>query len=282
MFAYTAYLKNTTRNKGLRVKNLRRDTIKTESLIKAIKWNDSRVNGLENIFKGRLNLVRNSNVPGALFGKNMLDKHQFQLDTVLVDNDRKIYKIKISKSNDFVGLNTKGIYNEGYEANGWLYIYWDTYAIKKIEYELTAASAAQKSRSKTLFDTLVNHKMVLTYMEYQDKMYPNYFYYETPKLVKIGDRSSDKTKSDKKKKQDEIQKEKDEQFYYTVQEILFSEIVQDPELIEEALKKEWSEDIFSSKPYNKTFWKNYNVLLESEEEEKLIQDLSTRASLFKQ
>lgn len=282
LFAYTAYLKNTTRNKNLRSKNLRRDTIKTKSLVDAIKWNDSRVNGLENLFKGRLNLVRNSNMTGALFGKNMLDKHQFELDTILVVNERKLYKIKISKSKDLVGLNTKGIYNEGFEANGWLYIYWDTYAIKKIEYQLTAASAAQKSRSKTLFDTLVNHKMVMTYMEYQDKMYPNYFYYETPKLVKIGDRSSDKSKADKGKKEDELQKEKDEQFYYTVQEILFSEIVQDPELISEALEKEWSEDIFSPRPYNKQFWKNYNVLLESEEEEKLIQDLSTRASLFKQ
>ena len=43
-----------------------------------------------------------------------------------------------------------------------------------------------------------------------------------------------------------------------------------------------SADIFSSKPYNEAFWKNYNVLLESEEEGKLIQDLSKRATLFKQ
>ena len=40
-------------------------------------------------------------------------------------------------------------------------------------------------------------------------------------------------------------------------------------------------DIFLSKPYNKEFWKNYNVLLESEEDEEMIDDLSKRASLFK-
>ena len=40
-------------------------------------------------------------------------------------------------------------------------------------------------------------------------------------------------------------------------------------------------DIFLSKPYNKEFWKNYNVLLESEEDEQLINDLSQRASLYK-
>jgi carboxypeptidase-like protein len=278
LFAYAAYLKNALDHKNLRAKNLRRDTIETISLIKAIKWNDSRVNGLEKLFKGRLNLVRNSNMRQALFGKNMLDKHQFDLDTILVDNGRKLYKIKISKSKDFIGLNTKNIYNEGYEANGWLYIYWDNYAFKKIEYELVAASDVQKRRSKSLFDTQVNHKLILTYMEYEDKMYLNYYYYETPKLVNIGDRSSDREKKEKEEGFD-----KGEQFYYTVQEILFTEVIRDSTIVSRTLQEnEWSEDIFSPKPYNKEFWKSYNVLLESDEEEKLIQDLSKRASLYKQ
>lgn len=277
LFSYASYLKYHLRNLNLKSRNLIRDTIETASLIKAIKWNDRRVNGLENLFKGRLNLVRNSNMERALFGKDMLDKHQFQLDTILVDDGRKIYKIKISKSTEFVGLNTPNIYNEGFEANGWLYIYYDNYAIKKIEYELVAASDAQKRRSKSLFGTQINHKLIMTYTEYQDKMYPNYLYYETPKLVNIGDRSSDREKNEEEKGID-----KDEQFYYTIQEILFTEIVQDSTIVSQALQKEWSEDIFSSRPYNKAFWKNYNVLLESEEEEKLIQDLSKRATLFKQ
>jgi hypothetical protein len=277
LFTYAAYLKNNSKNSNLKPKNLIRDTIETISLVKAIKWNDSRVNGLENLFKGRLNLLRNSNMQQALFGKGMLDKHQFDLDTILVDNERKLYKIKISKSKEMIGLNTKNIYNEGYEANGWLYIYWDNYAIKKIEYELVAASEAQKRRSKSLFDTKINHKLIMTYREYDGKMYPNYLYYETPKLVNIGDRSSEK-----EKKEDELRKNKDEQFYFTIQEILFTEIIQDPEIISQTFQNDWSEDIFLSRPYNKEFWKNYNVLLESNEEEKLIQDLSKRASLYKQ
>jgi hypothetical protein len=272
LYAYAVYLKYQKKNANFKSKKLNRDTIETSSLIEAIKWNDKRINGLENIFKGRLNLLRNSNIKEALFGEGVLDKHQFELDTVLVDDGRKLYKIKISKSTDFVGLNTENIYNEGYQANGWLYIYWDTYAIKKIEYELVAASKIQKGRSKSLYGTQINHKLIMTYTEYQDKMYPNYFYYETPKLVNVGNRSSDKVKID----------DRDTRFYYTVQEILFTEIIQDPEIISEALRKDWSEDIFSSRPYNKEFWKNYNVLLESEEEEKLIQDLSKRATLFKQ
>ena len=277
LFSYASYLKYHKRNLNLKSRNLIRDTIATASLIKAIKWNDSRINGLENLFKGKLNLVRNANVRRALFGEDMLDKHHFQLDTILVDDGRKIYKIKISKSKEFVGLDTPNIYNEGFEANGWLYIYYDNYAIKKIEYELVAASDAQKRRSKSLFGTQINHKLVLTYKEFQDKMYPNYLYYETPKLVKIGDRSSDREKNE-----DEKGIDKDEQFYYTIQEILFTEIIQDSTVISQSLQNDWSEDIFSPRPYNKEFWKKYNVLLESEEEDKLIRDLSKRASLFKQ
>jgi len=277
LFTYSAYLKYKTGDTNLKARKDNRDTIKTASLIEAIKWNDRRVNGLDNLFRGRLNLVRNSNMRQSLLGENVLEKHQFDLDTILVDNGRKLYKIKISKSKDYIGLNTKNIYNEGFEPKGWLYIYWDNYAIKRIEYELVAASDVQKRRSKSLFDTLVNHKLVVTYKEYQDKMYLNYFYYETPKLVNVGDRSSDKEKDDAA-----IKKNKEEQFYYTIQEILFTEIIQDSEVIDKALQKEWSEDIFLSRPYNKEFWKNYNVLLESEEEEQLIRDLSKRASLFKQ
>ena len=174
-------------------------------------------------------------------------------------------------------MNTPGIYNEGFEAKGWLYIDWATYAIKKVEYELVAASQNQKNRSKSLFGTLVNHKLVMTFIEFQDKMYPKYIYYETPKLVNAGDRSSDQVDKDGKPTQD-----KSEFYYNTVQEILFTEVIQDPEVIATAVTGEWSEDIFVPRPYNKEFWKNYNVLLESEEEEKLIRDLSKRASLYKQ
>jgi CarboxypepD_reg-like domain len=278
LFSYYTYLKN-TRRIDLKSRQMRRDTIKTSTLVKAIKWNDERINGLDNLFRGRLNLVRNANNVGALFGKNVLEKHQFRLDTVLVDDGRKIYKIEIDKGEAYAGLNTPGVFNEGFAPKGWIYIYWDDYAIKKVEYELIAASDVQKKRSKSLFGTTLNHKLVLTYKEFQDKMYPSYIYYETPKLVNIGDRSSDKLY----KESDELKEEEEEQFYYTTQEILFTEIIQDPtEVKQELTTLSWDEDIFSPRVYNKDFWKNYNVLLESKEETKLIQDLSQRADLFKQ
>ena len=276
LFAYASYLKYNVGGINVRSKKLNRDTIKTASLVEAIKWNDERVNGMDNLFKEKLNLVRNATTKNALLGDDVLKTHQFKLDTVLVENDRKLYKIKIFEGEEYVGLNTKNIYNEGFHPKGWIYIYWDTYAFKKIEYELVAASSAQKRRSKSLFDTLVNHKLVLDYKEYNEKMYPSYMYYETPKLVQVGNRSSDIIEEDK------AQANKEEQFYYTVQELLFTEIIQDEEAVQQKLQEKWSSDIFVSKPYNASFWKNYNVLLESEEEDQLIKDLSKRASLYKQ
>lgn len=277
LYAYTAYLRTRTNNKKLRKNNLLRDTIKTTSLVEAIKWNDTRINGLENLFKGKLNMVRNANASKALFGENMLDMHLFSLDTVLVENERKVYKIQISKGVEYVGLDTEGVYNEGFEAEGWIYIDWDTYAIKKIEYQLTAGSDVQKRRSKSLFGTQLNHKLIMTFMEYEEKMYPKYVYYETPKLVNAGDRSSDNIKEDGSSLEN-----KDQFYYNTVQEIVFTEIIQDEAIITQAKNAKWSADIFSPRPYNKEFWDNYNVLLESKEEEQLIRDLTRRAGLFEQ
>ncbi len=278
LFAYYSYLKNTIPRFNTKSKSLVRDTIKTTTLVDAIKWNDTRTNGLDILFRGRLNLIRNAVDKGALFGKDVLSTHQFKLDTVQVINDRKIYKIAISKGPDFAGLDTDRVYNEGFEPNGWIYIYWDTFAVKKIEYNLVAASDNQRARSKSLLGTYENHKLVITYMEYQEKMYPNYIYYESPKLLNLGDRSSDAWQKTK----EQLAKEKESQFYYAVQEILFTDIVLEPEVITAALaNKEWSEDIFSPRPYNEDFWDDYNVLLESEEEDQLIRDLSNRVSLYK-
>lgn len=275
LLTYTAYLKEKGNRGNLTSRNLRRDTIRTSSLVKAIKWNDTRINGLENLFEGKLNILRNIDTKKALFGEDMLDTHQFRLDTILVDNERKIYKIEISESHQYVNLETKGVYNDGYHPKGWLYIYYDNYAIKKLEYELEASSKAQKSRSKTLFDTKVNHKLVMTFREYENKMYLNYLYYETPKLVNVGYKPTRPGQTAPE------ETNTDGRFYYTVQELLFTEIILDPDKIEAALDKPWDADIFAIKPYNKNFWRNYNTLLESEEDEKLIQDLTKRSSLFK-
>lgn len=276
LFTYSAFLKSKGNNTASG--NINRSKVSTESLVEAIKWNDERISGLNNLFKGKLNPFRNADAIDALFGKNMLAGHQFSIQDTLVENGRKIYKIKINKGEEFVGLNTPGIYNEGFQPQGWLYIFYDNFAIKKLEYELIAASDVQKRRSKSLFDTQILHKLIINYRDYEDKMYPNYMYYETPKLVNTGDRSSDRERTESAPGFD-----KGEQYYYTIQEILFTDIIEDSDIIANELQtNSWSADIFSPQPYHPEFWKNYNVLLESEEESKLIHDLTQRATLFKE
>jgi hypothetical protein len=275
LFVYTSYLKDLDPDIDITSNRLTRDTIKASSLEKAIKWNDQRINGLDKLFKGKLNIVRNANNTRALFGKDVLQDHQFAIDTILVENEKKVYKIKISEGKEYVNLETPGIYDDGYHPRGWLYIDWDSYAIKKIEYELVPASAIQKRRSKSLFNSKVNHKLIITYREFEENMYPSYLYYETPKLVNIGNRSSDRPEN-------ETAETREEQYYFTIQEIVFTEIIQDDQVIAKARDDEWSSDIFLARPYNKEFWENYNTLLESEEEEKLIRDLTRRATLFKE
>lgn len=256
--------------------NINKAAVRETSLIDAIRWNDERVNGLTNLFEGRLNLIRNVNATGALFGKNILDKHEFHLDTILVDNGKKIYKIRIDHGKDYVGLNTPNIFNEGFYPSGWIYIYYDNFAIKRIEYDLHAASDVQKRRAKSLFDTQVLHKVKMNFIDYEERMYLNYLYYETPKLVNTGDRSSDRERTESVPGFD-----KGAQYYYTIQEILFTDMLNDSEnLTREIAGNKWSSDLFSPRSYNEDFWKNYNVLLESEEEEKLIYDLTKRAELY--
>lgn len=274
LFTYVAYLKS--RGQNVSKTNINKAAVHENSLVDAIRWNDERVNGLTNLFEGRLNLLRNVNATGSLFGKNILDKHEFHLDTILVDNGKKIYKIRIDHGKDFIGLNTPNIFNEGFYPSGWIYIYYDNFAIKRIEYDLVAASDVQKKRAKSLFDTQVLHKVKMNFIDYDEKMYLNYLYYETPKLVNTGDRSSDRERTESAPGFD-----KGAQYYYTTQEILFTDILNDSEdLTQELSSSQWSPDLFSPRAYNENFWKNYNVLLESEEEEKLIYDLSKKAELY--
>ena len=74
LLVHTSYLKSRSKTKSsaLRVKNLKRSDVSKKTLVKSIKWNDTRFNGLLSLFNGKLNLVRNSNKKNALFSENSL------------------------------------------------------------------------------------------------------------------------------------------------------------------------------------------------------------------
>ena len=67
VFSYVAYSNQNKKQNRLRVKDIDRKDLNTNQLVKAIKWNDTRVNGLQTLFHGKLNLLRNSITHGACY-----------------------------------------------------------------------------------------------------------------------------------------------------------------------------------------------------------------------
>src|SRR5690554_2392571 len=54
LFTYSAYLKS----KGMaKSPTISRRSVRTSALVDAIRWNDSRINGLDNLFQGKLNPI---------------------------------------------------------------------------------------------------------------------------------------------------------------------------------------------------------------------------------
>ncbi|MFV0540411.1 MAG: carboxypeptidase-like regulatory domain-containing protein [Aestuariibaculum sp.] len=279
VFLYQLYL---TKKGGHRLKKAIKNTTMTDTasiseITNAIKWNDNNINGINNLFEGKLNIIRNATKPNALFGETIFKTHTFTLDTTLIEDNKIVYKIKITPNKETIDLKTKW-YNGGLVPIGWAYIYKHNYAIKEIDYALIAASKNQKLRSELLFDTKINHKVKIKYIEHNNKMYLKYFLYETPKIVNFILKPDTDGKYSKNSK-----REREEQFYYTKQEILFTEIITNESDIKPYIDKaNWNSDVFSPTPYNKAFWDNYNILLESAKEAKLINDLEKKVSLKQQ
>lgn len=285
LYLYQSYL-IAVRNMGYRVFNKRvsqkiRDTVSILELTKAIKYNDAKFNGLHKLFNGHKNIVidknnfnngnqnvlRNYGSIGAMFDENIFKKHIFSLDTLLLEGDRYVYKIKITPHSKMVDLNS--ILKKNYVPVGWLYVYKDNYAIKELEYSLIAASKSAKLRNKLIYGTPIHYTVNLKYIEYNDKMYLNYFSCEVPKSINTYFKQT-------KTGEYEIRSEED-RFYYTKQEVLFTKFITNKDDL--ALNKKWSDDLFLTKLYNAGFWKNYNVLLESSEQQKMIQDLEEKVKL---
>jgi len=262
------------------------DTITSQELLKGIRYNDAKSNGLHKLFNGHKNIVidknnfnngnqnilRNYGNVGAMFDENIFKKHKFSLDTLLLEGDRYVYKIKITPHSKMVDLNS--ILKKNYVPVGWLFIYKDNYAIKELEYSLIAASKSAKLRNKLIYGTPIHYTVNLKYIEYNNRMYLKYFSCEVPKSINTYFKQTESGDY-------EVRSEED-RFYYTKQEVLFTEFITDKEEIELRLQKPWNDDLFTPRPYHEQFWKNYNILLESKEQHKMIQDLEDKVRLSDQ
>ena len=122
--------------------------------------------------------------------------------------------------------------------------------------------------------TRIASHFIIKFIEIEGKMYPKYLSYLKPVVT-------NKLKTVLGKIKNGIEPNS-EDFYYSKQEILFTKIITDSLKINKLLAKPWNDNLFSPHPYHATFWKNYNVLLESETEQKMRQDLEKKVGLKEQ
>ena len=157
---------------------------------------------------------------------------------------------------------------------GWIYIRVNDYSIFELEYILI--NNPQKSDIFTKVNgSKINSKFNVKFIEINNKMYPSYLSYERPKRFNRARAVLDSLRLNKKTNP--------EDHYFSKQEILFTEIItQESEINKYLVSKNWNDNLFLPRVYNEQFWDNYNILLESKEQQKLILDLEKKISLKKQ
>jgi len=228
------------------------------------------------LFSTNINKIRYYNQKKAAFNEKELFKNfSFKLDTIMAHKNNEVYKIKITAPKKAYKR-----YGKDFVPFGWIYIRKKDYAILEFEYTTIMGKHYEDFLGK-IFGSRISSSLKLKFKEIGGKMYLNYMSYQTPKLNRLRD-AFDVSNDEKNKNGDKVIKNKDEVHYFTKEEIIFTNIITNEEEIQLHLQKPWSDDLFTPRPYHEQFWKNYNILLESKEQQKLMQDLEKRVKLKEQ
>ncbi len=228
------------------------------------------------LFSTNINKIRYYNQKKAAFNKKELFKNfSFKLDTTIVYENNVVYRVKITAPK-----KAYKSYGKDFVPLGWIYIRKKDYAILEFEYTTIMGNRYNDFLGK-IYGTRVSSSLKLKFIEINGKMYLNYMLYKKPKLNRLRD-ALDVAFDEKIKNEDKVIKNKDEVYYFTKEEIIFTEIITNSEAINLRLQKPWNDDLFTPRPYHEQFWKNYNVLLENNEQQKMIQDLEKRVKLKEQ
>jgi len=231
----------------------------------AIHFQDNRLSNPSTLFSGGLNVIRYYKQKDAIFDKNILKKHNFKIDTVLAYNSDEIYKIKITPKSPLVKLNNH--YGKYRFPVGWIYIRAKDYAIMELEYTLINSNKGQYLNA--LYGSKIGSSFHVKFIDIDGKMYPKHITLNIPKannLFKVMNNTVDG------------EKRNTENYYYETQEVIFNEIVTDNVILSQSLEKPWNSNLFTPRPYNAEFWKEYSNMVETTEQkifrEKLEAELS--------
>ena len=209
---------------------------------------------LEKIISTDINKIRNFNRKNASFTRKNLKDFRFKKDTIFYLEGDKVFKINFSLPNK----------RSNEIAVGWFLIKEKNYTFIELDYTLVLAESHHHRRAtgnKIKYNTNIKYKV------FNNIHYPFYISHKSFKSNGVISNSRGTFEGN-----------------YTHQEILFTEIIDDIVEINKVTKNinNVNSNLFRHKEYNNDFWENYTVLLESENEMKMIQDLEKKVNLKKQ
>lgn len=246
------------------------EEIDEKTIEKSIAFNDNRTGNPSYIFVKNINQIRNYNQKNAIFDKDILQKHNFSIDTIISYKNEEIFKIKITPKKPAAKLNRK--LDDNLLPFGWIYIRSSDFAILEFEYLLV-----YKGNIKSLVDingSKIRAKFKIKFTEIDGIMYPKFISFEKPKPY-----SNIRTKVKNLK----ANLNEGDDYYFLKQEILFTQIITDQNFIDKIVsEKKWNCDLFTKKSYNKEYWTTHSTLLRTKDEEQLILDLEKEVTLKEQ
>lgn len=171
-------------------------------------------------------------------------EHKFKLDTFIYYNNYPVYKIKILPNKRYPKIK----YLEDSKIPiGYMYVRVKDYAILYLDYGYTNNPKYKHSRGK------LRHyfQFKIKFDEFSDKLYLSYLY--SDRFDYVSDLSRRRR---------------------IIQELSISKIITDQNTINNKLQNTtWDDDIYKKRPYDPEFWKNYSIMLPTQEEKLLKDDL---------
>jgi hypothetical protein len=265
VFVIVPYLKdknNSGYNKNHDIATNYRNNMSKKELENAIAFYDNHYTArynkdlglLDKILSTDINKVRNYNNKHATLTDKELVKFIIKKDTILYMDNEKVTKISFTLPNK----KSRNI------LVGSMFIRNLDYAILETNFSslVTESHSFYKATGNR-----VRYSTKMKYKEYDNVMYPFFISHKSYKFNGVSytrDRASlDGT--------------------FTLEEILFSEIIKDKESISVfKLNTMTDSNIFNVTKYNQEFWENYTFLLESKDQKQMIQDLEKKISLKNQ
>lgn len=192
---------------------------------------------------------------------DFLNRHKFKLDKITKYDNQLVYVIKVLPTRRSITIE-----NYLYIPIGLLYITGDNYSILEYQYSYIINPKKENSFNgrlhKTVSQGAVLFRDVIKYKELNGKIYLSYLMRDQGDPWFMGGAEGIKRNN-----------LNDSSGYFRVRhELVVSQIIDDR--INEHIATANYENVFpETYSYNSSFWKNYNTLLNSEEDKKLLRDL---------